>query len=232
MRGRGLCLCAKASARRRIRGIELTECDMIDYIKGELTELTPAKAVVEAAGVGYELNISLSTYSLIEGKQQAKLYAYEDIREDAWVLFGFASKQERELFLLLISVSGVGGNTARTILSSYSAQELCAIIAEKNDALLKRIKGIGAKTAQRIIVELADKVEKTALPSLPGAGEDSASAAVARDGGITQQGQEAIAALQMLGFSPAPTKKAVKQLLEQDSTLTAEAIIKQALKMI
>lgn len=205
---------------------------MIDYIKGELTELTPAKAVVEAAGVGYELGISLTTYSQIEGKEQVKLYAYEDIREDAWVLFGFASKMERELFLLLISVSGVGGNTARTILSSYSAQELCNIIAEKNEGLLKRIKGIGGKTAQRIIVELADKVEKTLTPTPLGGVDENASAAVARDGGITQEGQEAIAALQALGFSPAPTKKVVKQLLEQDSSLSAEAIIKQALKMI
>ena len=148
------------------------------------------------------------------------------------MLFGFASKAERELFLLLISVSGVGGNTARTILSSYSAQELCSIIAEKNDGMLKRIKGIGGKTAQRIIVELADKVEKTMTPTPFGGGDENASAAAARDGGITQEGLEAIAALQMLGFSPAPTKKVVKQLLEQDSTLTAEAIIKQALKMI
>ena len=136
---------------------------MIDYIKGELTELAPARAVIEAAGVGYELNISLSTYDKLsvltaENSAQSRLYVYEDVREDAWVLFGFASKKERELFIHLISVSGVGGNTARTILSSYSVNELVGIIANRQDAMLKRVKGIGGKTAQRIIVELEDKM--------------------------------------------------------------------------
>ena len=122
---------------------------MIDYIKGQLAELTPAKAVIEAAGVGYELNISLSSYDELRVKsqesrvesQESKLYVYEDIREDAWVLFGFATKEERELFLLLITVSGVGGNTARTILSAYPAPELAAIIADGFD-ILNRLSNI------------------------------------------------------------------------------------------
>ncbi len=203
---------------------------MIDYINGELTELTPARAVIEAAGVGYELNISLTTYSAIEGQPRAKLYVYENIREDAWVFFGFYSKAERELFLHLISVSGIGGNTARTILSSYSVAELCNIIVNKQDDQLRRVKGIGSKTAQRVIVELEDKLRNSELLV---SGQDALPAdQLARGGGMTAEGEEAIAALTMLGFSPAPTKKVVKQLLENDNTLSAEAIIKMALKMM
>lgn len=203
---------------------------MIDYIRGELTELTPTIAVVEANGVGYELNISLTTFSAIEGKTQAKLFVYENIREDAWVLFGFSSKAERDLFLFLISVSGVGGNTARTILSSYSVSELCTIIVNKQDGLLKKIKGIGGKTAQRIIVELEDKLQNSKLLV---AGDATALINnTSRGVGITPEGEEAIAALTMLGFAPAPTKKVVKQLIEKDCTLPAEAIIKMALKMM
>ena len=122
---------------------------MIEYIKGELTEVTPAYAVVEAHGVGYGLNISLNTYSGIQNKKEVKLYAFESIREDAHVLFGFASKQEREMFLLLITVSGVGANTARMILSAMSAAELCNVISTGNEKMLKTVKGIGLRTAQR-----------------------------------------------------------------------------------
>lgn len=202
---------------------------MIDYVRGELSELAPTRAVVEAAGVGYELNISLTTYSAIEGKQAVKLFVYENIREDAWVLFGFATKAERELFLHLITVSGVGGNTARTILSSYSVAELCNIIVERQDGLLKKIKGIGGKTAQRIIVELEDKLKNSELLQPTGSPVVAQQQAGAT---MTAEGEEAIAALTMLGFSPAPTKKVVKQLLEKDATLSAEAIIKMALKMM
>ena len=202
---------------------------MIDYIKGELTELYPTQAIVEANGVGYELNISLSTYSTIEGKSQVKLFVYENIREDAWVLFGFSTKAERELFLYLISVSGVGGNTARTILSSYSVKELCNIIVAKEDGLLKKVKGIGGKTAQRIIVELEDKLKDSELLS----GEEINPISFERPNNkMTPEGEEAIAALTMLGFSPAPSKKVVKQLLDKDNSLSAEAIIKMALKMM
>ena len=210
---------------------------MIDYIKGQLAELTPAKAVIEAAGVGYELNISLSSYDELRVKshesrvesQESKLYVYEDIREDAWVLFGFATKEERELFLLLITVSGVGGNTARTILSAYPAPELAAIIADGHDGMLKRVKGIGGKTAQRIIVELQDKVGAVSVERSAVSANGQSSMV---NGQLSVEGEEAIAALQMLGFSPAPTKKVVKELLAKEPDLKAEQIIKQALKAL
>ena len=212
---------------------------MIDYIKGQLAELTPAKAVIEAAGVGYELNISLSSYDELRRpssnendneNENRKLYVYEDIREDAWALFGFATKEERELFLMLITVSGVGGNTARTILSAYPAPELAAIIADGHDGVLKRVKGTGGKTAQRIIVELQDKVHS--LGSLGGLGGESSKVQEFKGSSISVEGEEAIAALQMLGFSPAPTKKVVKELLAKEPDLKAEQIIKQALKAL
>ena len=134
---------------------------MIDYVRGELAELAPANAVVDCNGVGYMLNISLNTYSAIQGKKECKLYVYEAIREDAYVLFGFATKQERESFLLLISVSGVGPNIARMILSSMSVDELSQAIVGSNVAMFKAVKGVGAKTAQRIIVDLKDKIKPT-----------------------------------------------------------------------
>ena len=140
---------------------------MIEYIRGILDELTPTQATIEAHGVGYLLNISLNTYTALQGKSEARLFVYESIREDAWTLFGFATKQERELFLMLISVSGVGGNTARTMLSSFSAPELAGLIMEGNERMLKTVKGLGAKTAQRIIVELRDKVVSLGIQPLP-----------------------------------------------------------------
>lgn len=192
-------------------------------------ELQPARAVVEAMGVGYELNISLSTFSAIDKQSAVKLYVYEQIREDAWLLFGFATKAERSLFLHLISVSGVGGNTARTILSSYSVSELCSIIVDKQDGMLKRVKGIGGKTAQRIIVELEDKLRNSDLIF---SGDSMQDIGGKQTNTLTAEAEEAIAALTMLGFSPAPTKKVVKQLVEQEPALSAENIIKKALKMM
>lgn len=203
---------------------------MIDYIKGELTELTPAQAIVEAYGVGYALNISLNTYEAIQGKQTVKLYVHEALvtggRDDSYTFFGFASKQERDLYRLLITVSGVGANTARMILSSATPSELVSAISTGNERLLKGVKGIGLKTAQRIIVDLKDKILSLGIAQEVAAGTsaDSSIPVDVRD--------EAVAALTMLGFSPAPTAKVVTAILTDDPTLPVEQVVKQALKQI
>lgn len=198
---------------------------MIEYIKGELTELTPTLAVVEAHGVGYGLNISLNTYSAIQGKKEIKLYTYEAIREDAYVLYGFISKQERELFLLLISVSGIGGNTARMILSALTPAELCNVISSGNDKLLKTVKGIGLKTAQRIIVDLKDKIT-----TLGNEGEvTGTSSKIQVD---TEIYDEAVSALTMLGFPVAPSQKVVAAILAEEPQARVETVIKLALKRL
>lgn len=199
---------------------------MIEYIKGELTELTPALATVEAAGVGYGLNISLNTYTSIQGKKEVKLYVYEAIREDAYVLYGFAAKKERELFELLISVSGVGPNTARMVLSSMSPAELCASISTGNERLIKSVKGIGLKTAQRIIVDLRDKIVALGIADeIPAGG----SVSVPIDNSVKD---EAVGALTMLGFSPAPSQKVVVQILQENPDAPVEEVVKLALKQI
>lgn len=199
---------------------------MIDYIKGELAELSPATATVEAAGVGYAMSISLTTYSAIQGKKTVKLYVYEAIREDAYVLYGFSGKKEREMFQLLITVSGVGANTARMVLSSMSVAELCAAISTGDERLIKSIKGIGLKTAQRIIVDLKDKIVALGIADeLPAGG----SVAVAVDTAVRD---EAVAALTMLGFSPAPTQKVVVQILKNQPDAPVEQVVKLALKQI
>jgi len=199
---------------------------MIEYIKGELTELTPALATVEAAGVGYGLNISLNTYSALQGKKDAKLYVYEAIREDAHVLYGFINKKEREMFELLITVSGVGANTARMMLSGMSVGELCNAISTGNAKLMQGIKGIGKMTAQRIIVDLRDKIVALGIADeIPAGGTMAAPVNNAvRD--------EAVAALTMLGFSPAPTQKVVVQILQEQPHLPVEQVVKLALKQI
>lgn len=203
---------------------------MIDYIKGELTELTPAQAIVEAYGVGYALNISLNTYEAILGKQSVKLFVHEALvtggRDDSYTFFGFASKQERDLYRLLITVSGVGANTARMILSSASPSELCNAISTGNERVLKSVKGIGLKTAQRIIVDLKDKILSLGIAQEVSAGTaaDSTIPVDVRD--------EAVAALTMLGFSPAPTAKVVTAILTDDATLPVEQVVKLALKQI
>ena len=203
---------------------------MIDYIKGELAELTPAQAIVEAYGVGYALNISLNTYEAIQGKQNVKLFVHEALvtrgRDDSYTFFGFASKQERDLYRLLITVSGVGANTARMILSSASPSELCNAISTSNERVLMSVKGIGLKTAQRIIVDLKDKILSLGIAQEVSAGTaaDSTIPVDVRD--------EAVAALTMLGFSPAPTAKVVTAILTDDATLPVEQVVKLALKQI
>ena len=203
---------------------------MIDYIKGELAELTPAQAVVEAYGMGYALNISLNTYEAIQGKENVKLFVHEALvtggRDDSYTFYGFASKQERDLYRLLITVSGVGANTARMILSSASPSELCNAISTSNERVLKSVKGIGLKTAQRIIVDLKDKILSLGIAQEVAAGTatDSTIPVDVRD--------EAVAALTMLGFSPAPTAKVVTAILTDDATLPVEQVVKLALKQI
>ena len=192
---------------------------MYDYISGKISELNPAFVVVDNNGIGFMINISLNCYNEIAkaGKDgQVKLYVYEAIREDAHVLYGFAAKRERELFLLLITVSGVGPNTARMILSSLSPQDL----AQGNVGLLKSVKGIGAKTAQRILVDLKDKI-KVASDTL-----------LDSDGSSTAVYDEALAALVMLGFTQQMSQKALKKLLKEEPGITVEGAIKKALKMM
>lgn len=200
---------------------------MIEYVRGELAELTPAYAVVEAHGVGYGLSISLNTYSGIQIKKEVKLYVVESIREDAYALFGFSTKQEREMFLLLITVSGVGANTARMILSAMSPAELCNVISSGNEKMLKTVKGIGLRTAQRIIVDLRDKIAVEGIADqMPAAGVAAASAM------NNEVRDEAIGALTMLGFSPAPSAKVVSAILTDNPQLPVEQVVKLALKQI
>ncbi len=197
---------------------------MYDYISGHIAELTPAFAVIDNQGIGYMLNISLTTYNALSAAGQggaAKLYSYEAIREDAHLLYGFSTKHERELFLLLISVSGVGPNTARVILSSLSPQELELTISGENVAMLKAVKGIGAKTAQRIIVDLKDKIKAVDDTLIDNKGLVS--------GDVYD---EALAALVMLGFSRQLSQKALKKLFTAEPSITAENAIKKALKMM
>lgn len=203
---------------------------MIEYIRGELTDLTPAMAVVEAVGVGYGLNISLNTFSAIQGKKDVKLFVHEALvtggRDDSFTLYGFATRQERELYRQLITVSGVGANTARMILSSISPSELVNVIATGNERMLKSVKGIGLRTAQRIIVDLKDKVDGS-LISTPAPSEKSqlsGETKVVRD--------EAVGALTMLGFALAPSAKIVNAILAAEPDLPVEQVVKMALKQI
>ena len=203
---------------------------MIEYIRGELTELTPAQAVLEAAGIGYSLNISLNTYSAIRGKKDVKLYVHESLvtggRDDNFTFYGFYSKQERDLYRMLITVSGVGANTARMILSAISPAELCNVIANGDERMLKSVKGIGLKTAQRIIVDLKDKI---------------VSSGIATELHVSDQPQnmvhsgirdEAVGALTMLGFSPAPSAKVVESILKESDSMPVEQVVKLALSRI
>jgi len=197
---------------------------MIDYIQGTIAELNPAFAVLDNHGMGYMLNISLSTYdqlTRIEANGSCKLYVYEAIREDAHVLYGFADKHEREAFLHLISVSGVGPNTARMVLSAMSADEFANAVSTGNVSQLKSVKGVGAKTAQRIIVDLKDKIKQVGDTLIQETGHAAG-----------ETFDEALAALVMLGFSQQASHKTLKALFAANANLTVEQAIKQALKMM
>lgn len=205
---------------------------MIEYIKGTLAELSPALAVVEAYGVGYALNISLTTYTKIQGLKDVRLFVHEQLttggRDDSFTLYGFATKQERELYRMLISVSGVGANTARMMLSSLTPTELCNAIANGDEKIIKSVKGIGLKTAQRIILDLKDKIVSTGIAEeLHVAKQHSAGPSV-----NAAVKDEAVSALTMLGFSPAPSAKVVVEILTAQPDLQVEMVVKEALKRI
>ncbi|MDO9580333.1 MAG: Holliday junction branch migration protein RuvA [Bacteroidales bacterium] len=191
---------------------------MIDYIKGDIIQITPMFLIIETAGVGYFINISLTTFSSLEGKKDYKVLVHEVIREDSHLLFGFADSVERDIFKLLISVSGVGANTARMMLSSLSPGELEKAIVVSDVDILKSIKGIGLKTAQRIIVDLKDKLGKQAGSDEIFAFSDN----TIRD--------EALSALVMLGFAKSAVFKVLDKIVREEKNLTVEDLIKRALK--
>lgn len=194
---------------------------MYEYISGTIAEVAPTYAVLDAGGVGYYLNISLETFSAIEHAERAKLYVHYVVREDAQLLYGFSTRVERELFRLLIGVSGVGGNTARMILSTYSPRELQNIISTGNAVLLKNVKGLGLKTAQKIIVELTGKL--TAL------GADADAAAPVADSGNFD---EALAALVMLGFARTAAEKVLRGVLRETPSASVEELVRMSLKRL
>ena len=195
-----------------------------------MTELMPTTAIVEAAGVGYEIHIALPTYSALLDKEEVKLYVEEIIAEDSHRLFGFGSKGEREIFRQLISVSGIGANTARMILSAYTAAELRQIIATGNVRALGQVKGLGPKTAQRIIVDLKDKVLKIELGEEGGGKVTPADVLFAPETNPIKE--EAVSALTMLGFAAAASNKAVDKILKANPGAHVEAVIKEALKIL
>lgn len=205
---------------------------MIEYIKGELTFLAPTYAVLEAAGVGYEINIALTSYSALVGQEgrEIKLFISEIIREDTHDLFGFLSVGERALFVLLMTVSGIGANTARMIMSAYSAAEIRQIVATGNAHALAKVKGLGPKTAQRIIVDLKDKVLKIELTGeVSGSDVEVIASVTPADSEIKT---EAVSALTMLGFASAASSKVVDKILSTTPNASIEQVIKQALKML
>ena len=193
---------------------------MIEYIKGAIVELTPTYAVLETGGIGYMINISLPTFSALENKKESRLLVHEIIREDVHLLFGFKDERERSMFRLLIGVSGVGANTARMILSSISAPELEQVIVNGDHSRLKNVKGIGIKTAQRIIVDLKDKIKPI---------DD---ALLIQSPTVSEAFEEALAALVMLGFGRPQSQKVLKKLYDAEPTIRVEVAIKKALTML
>ncbi len=193
---------------------------MIDYIKGKLTELTPTFLIIDNEGIGYFLSISLSTFTKLEGKTECKILVHEVIREDSHQLFGFAEKEERDIFRLLISVSGVGASTARMMLSSLNSEEIEKAILGADVNTLKSVKGIGLKTAERIIVDLKDKLGKQS-----GTGEIFAFT-------DNTKREEALSALVMLGFGKSAVLKVLDRIIREEKNLTVEDMIKRALKSL
>ena len=196
----------------------------------DIAELNPTYAVIEAAGVGYEINIALPTYSALIDQQDTLLYTTEIIREDAHTLFGFSTKGEREVFLQLTTVSGIGGNTARMIMSAYTAAELRQIIATGNSKALAQVKGLGPKTAQRIIVDLKDKILKIDLGDSQFTVDNAQCTMFPVESSPIKD--EAVSALVMLGFTAAASGKAADKILKQTPTATVEQVIREALKML
>ncbi|MCU4162746.1 Holliday junction branch migration protein RuvA [Carboxylicivirga caseinilyticus] len=193
---------------------------MYEYISGRIAEASPAHVVIDVNGIGYLLNISINTFSRLEGKSEAQLFVHENIREDAFQLYGFADPSERELFRHLISVSGIGANTARMMLSSLTPDELKGAILTGNVNQIKGVKGIGAKTAQRVIVDLKDKLGKEPLDQKIFAEQDNTIR------------EEALSALVMLGFAKNSAQKAVDKILQENPSAKVEEVIKQALKIM
>jgi len=192
---------------------------MYEYIKGHIEEITPAYAVVECNGIGYFINISLNTYTKLSTQKEVMLYLHYIVREDAQTFYGFIDKSERELFRLLISVSGIGANTARMILSSMSVDEVIVAISSNNVDALKAVKGIGAKTAQRVIIELRDKISKENIVEVKLFKENPYK-------------DEAASALVMLGFSKSDVNKVIDKVSAANEVSSVEAMVKLALKQL
>lgn len=195
---------------------------MIEYIKGELAELTPADAVVECCGIGYHILISLQTFSQLENKKDVKVYIHHYLREDEELYYGFGTREERELFRLLIGVSGIGAATARMMLSSMSSEEIRTAIIAEDINRIKSIKGIGLKSAQRLVLELKDKIVK-------GSGNESGIMFTQQNNAIVE---EAVTALVLLGFTKANVNKAVSSVMKENPEANLESIIKLALKKL
>lgn len=191
---------------------------MITHIRGKLIEKNPTNAIIEANGIGYWLNISLNTYSQLADSEAAFLYTYLSVKEDSHTLYGFSTKVEREIFKMLISVSGVGPSIARTMISSMTTDEIQHAIASGNVSLIQSVKGIGAKTAQRVLVDLKDKIAKTYAVDEVFVNESNTNK------------NEALSALEVLGFNKKLSEKIMDKILLEDKTLSVEGLIKKALK--
>jgi len=191
---------------------------MITHIRGKLIEKNPTNAIIEANGIGYWLNISLNTYSQLSDSEAVFLYTYLSVKEDSHTLYGFSTKVEREIFKMLISVSGVGPSIARTMISSMTTDEIQHAIASGNVSLIQSVKGIGAKTAQRVLVDLKDKIAKTYAVDEVFVNESNTNK------------NEALSALEVLGFNKKLSEKVIDKILQEDKTLSVEGLIKKALK--